>query len=97
VGLERPQQVAGLAQPGQHERPALRQRGMELLGGREAVDSGEVDVQDRDVGQHPQGRRDDLVTPLQLGDDLHVGLEGQQRDQRTADQVHVLGDQHADH
>ncbi len=57
----------------------------------------QVDVQHGDVGLGAQRGADDLVAALQLGHDLHVVLQREQRDQRAADHVHVLGDQDADH
>jgi hypothetical protein len=56
-----------------------------------------VDVHHSDVGPGLQRGRYDQVASVQLGDDLHVVLELEQRHQRASDQVHVLGDQHPDH
>ena len=42
------------------------------------------------------GRLDHLVAPADLGHDLHVGLEGQQRRERLADQRLVVGEQETD-
>jgi hypothetical protein len=63
----------------------------------QAVQAGQVDVQHRHVRAGLERGGQDLVAAVQLGDDLHVLLQRQQRDQGTADQVLVLSQQHPDH
>ena len=44
-----------------------------------------------------EGGLDDLVAARHLGDDLEVVLHLQQRDEGTAHEGLVVGDEHADH
>jgi hypothetical protein len=97
VDLQGTQQVAGLAEPGQHQGPALGELLGQLLGRCQSVHAGQVDVDHGDIGSGPQRGGHDLVAPLQLGNHLHVVFQGQQRHQGATDHVHVLGDQHPDH
>ena len=66
-------------------------------GGRgEAVEPGHLDVEQRDVGPVFEHRGHDLVAAPDLGHDLEVVLERQQRDERGADERLVVGDQQPD-
>lgn len=59
--------------------------------GGEPVDSGQVDVEYGDVGKHAPGGGDHLVAALELGGDLEVVLELDQRAQRAAHQMLIFG------
>lgn len=48
---------------------------MQLPGCGEAIDAGQVDVEDRDVGPGVERGGQDLLTALQLSDDLHIAFE----------------------
>src|SRR5215218_6420249 len=89
--------MAGLAEAGEDEAVAVGERELEAPGGGEPVETWEVDVEHRDVGALAQRGRLDLVAAIELGDDLHVGLEADQCDEGAADEMHVFGDEHADH
>ena len=71
-------------------------RTVQLARGREAVHPGHLDVQQGHVDVVLGGGPDHLVAPADLGDDLHVGLEGQQRGERLADQGLVVGEEKPD-
>jgi hypothetical protein len=66
VHLERAQQVSGLAEPGPDENAALGQAVVEFLGGDEAVEPGEVDVEDGDVRLGAQRGLERGLLPLAL-------------------------------
>jgi len=97
AALEGAQQVAGLAEAGEDEALAGGQRMLKPLGGGQSVEAGQVDVEDGYVGAHLQRDRLDQVSAFQFGHDFHVVLETNQGDERSANQVHVLGHEHPDH
>ena len=97
AGLHRPPQVAGPAERRQDHHAAAGHGGPQLRGGREAVEPGHLDVEQRDVGPGLERPRHDLVPAADLGDDVEVGLEGKQRRERAAHHRLVLGEQHPDH
>ena len=67
------------------------------LGGRgDAVEAGHLDVEQGDVGPVLEHGREHGVAGADLGDDLEVGLEAEQRGQRAADQGLVVGEQQPD-
>src|SRR5262245_20038826 len=65
--------------------------------GAHAMETWEIDVENGDVGFPAQCDPDDGVAAIELRDDLDVRLELEPRDERTANEMHVLGDQHANH
>ena len=72
-------------------------RGAPDLGGRrDAVEPGHLDVEQGHVGVVLEDGGYDGVTGADLGDHLEVGLEGEQRGQRAADQRLVVGEQEPD-
>ena len=64
---------------------------VDAAGGLDAVESGHLDVEDRDVGLEPLDERDGLVAPRGLADDL-VPLLLQRLEQVEADDALVFGD-----
>jgi len=66
-------------------------------GGLDAVLARHLYVEHGDVRPVLQGMPDDFVAPVHLVHDLYVALQREQRRQRTADQVLVLGDEDPNH
>src|SRR5690606_207495 len=69
--------------------------GADLLGGAQPVHAGHLDVQHGHVRPVLQHRVQHLVAPAHLGDDLDAVLQVEQRGERAADEVLVVGQQHA--
>ena len=70
----------------------------ERRGRGQAVEPGHLDVEQRDVRPvATRGGHDDLVAAADLGDDLEVVLELEQRGERGAHQRLVVGEQQPDH
>ena len=76
----------------ENEGPAGWERPAQLAGGRDAVTTGHLDVEQRDVGLRLRRQREDLIRPVGLGDDFDITLHGQQSLQRTTHHRLVLGD-----
>src|SRR5262245_49609361 len=70
---------------------------MQRFRGAQAVETWEIDVENGDVGFRAQRRPDDGVAAIELRDDRDIRLELEQRDERTANKMHVLSDQDANH
>jgi len=94
---QRPAQVPRLAQHGQDQYPAVRALLVQLRRGGQAVRAGQVDVDHRHIRLNGHRRRHDAATVGDLGDHVDVGFQAEQRDQRVPQDLHVLGDQNADH
>src|SRR5262245_57895158 len=70
---------------------------MQRFRGAQAVETWEIDVENGDVGFRAQCRPDDGVAAIELRDDRDIRLKLEQRDECTANEMHVLGDQDANH
>ena len=97
LGVQRAPERARPAQAGEDEGPAARQLFVQLTGRGEAVLAGQVDVDDGHLCLLGARRGQDLEPGGDLGDHVDVGLQPQQRHQRSPDDVHVFGHQHFDH
>jgi hypothetical protein len=81
------------AQVGEDQGLARGQLLVELCGGAQAVQSRQVDVDDRDVGLVFQRRADDVLAVVDGGDHFQVGFEFDKRDECAAHHRDVLGKQ----
>jgi hypothetical protein len=61
------------------------------------IDTGQLDVEDRDVRAMLERGGDDLVAGRGRGHHVKVVLESQHGDECVAQDAHVPVDQHADH
>ena len=95
--LHRPAQEARPAERGEDDRAAVRHRAASARAASMPSAAGHLDVQQRHVGPVLAGGLDDGVAAADLGDDLEVLLQLEQRPQGAADERLVLGDEHADH
>ena len=96
-----PDCIARRRKPGPAERrhdqhPGRRRDPAYLGGGADPVEARHLDVEQRDVGPVLEHGRDDGVARRDLGDDLEVGLEAQQRRQGAAHERLVVGQQEPD-
>jgi hypothetical protein len=78
------------AQVGEDQRLARGQLLIELRGGGQPVKSGQVDIDDGDVGLVFQRRWDDVRAVLDGGDHFQVGFEFDERDECAAHHGDVL-------
>ena len=62
--MQRPEQVPGLAEPGQDENLALRKLLVQLPGGGQAVNPRQVNIEDRDLGLGPDRGFHDLIAAV---------------------------------
>ena len=90
---ERPPQVSGPPETGQHHHRAARQR----LGDAQPVHSRHLDVQHDHVGTTILHGLRHQVSPGHLGHHLDVRLQAQQGGDRPPDQMLVVGQQYPDH
>jgi hypothetical protein len=86
VGARRhhPAHIAHAGPFGHHQRVAFGQQVGEHAGRAEPVHARHVAVDDRNVGDAGQRRLDDLVSPVNLGYHVDVGLLGEKRDHPPA-------------
>src|SRR6516165_8104600 len=94
--LHRPAQVAGAAERGEDDRPALRRFMREHSRGSQAVEPGHLDVQQRHVRVVLPGRGGYLVAAADRRDDLEVLFQREHHRQRAADELLVVGEQQSD-
>jgi two-component system, NarL family, sensor histidine kinase DesK len=90
-------ELAGAAEHGQDHHPARGQPLMQPRRGRDPVKPRQVDVEHREVGTLRQRRGHDVGAGRDLGDHRDVILQVQHRDQRVAQNPHVLRDKDPDH
>src|SRR5262249_10805105 len=89
--------VAGAAECGEDECSRLRQLTSQLAGSGDAVESGHLDVEKRDVGPSSLGGSEHMVAAIELGHDLDVLLEPEQPRGRPAPPRWILGNKDANH
>ena len=82
---------------GEDEAAAGGQLSDQLLGDSDPVQAGHLQIRHGHVRAVPAGHREGLVAGGGLGHDLQVFLDRQQGGQRSADEVLVVGEEHADH
>ena len=70
---------------------------MQRGGDRDAVEVGQLQVEDGDVGAQRAGQGERLAAGGGLGDHLEVVLEVQQGGERAPDEVLVVGQQDPNH
>ena len=96
-GVERPADVARPAEGRHDQRPHAGQLGAHGRGGVDAGEAGHLDVEQAHLGSRGAGGGDHLVAATDLGDDLEVGLEVEQRGERATHERLVVGEQQPDH
>jgi hypothetical protein len=97
AGVKRAPQIAGPAERREDQDPDSRQLAAQELGDVEPAGAGHLDVEQGDVGLRGARGAQHLVAAPDLGDDLDVVLEAEQRRERLAHHRLVLGDEHPDH
>ena len=96
-GLDGAPQESGAPEGGDDEDPRGRQPLQEPRGRAQPVSAGHVDVHKNDVGPVLERDGQNIVPVSDLGDDLDVGFQGEQRGQRPAHHGLVIGQHHSDH
>ncbi len=71
-------------------------RAGKLPGGLDAVDPGHADVEQADVRAELVGEGNRLAPVGSLGDNLDVGMSGEDHRETGADEVLIVGDEHPD-
>src|SRR5271166_205594 len=97
AGGEGPFEMPGPSVAGQDEAAAGGQLGDQLLGDSDPVQAGHLQIQHGHVRAVPAGHREGLVARGGLSYHLQDVLDRQQGGQRGADEVLVVGEEHADH
>ena len=96
-GLNGAPQESGTPEGRHDEDPRGRQPLQETRGRAQPVGAGHVNVHEDDVGPVLERDEQNIVPVPDLGDDLDVGLQGEQCGQRPAHHGLVIGQHHSDH